>query len=96
MNEGRQDMYLYDFFSLFLGVQSAFEVGATSYETPCIRCFEFLLDKFHISANSSDRFALFCICLLSLPEDDRELFLFQASVTRDRSKAPYERRSAGK
>ena len=28
--------YLYDFFSLFLGVQSALEVGPTSYETPCI------------------------------------------------------------
>ena len=29
-------MYLYDYFSLFLGVQSAPEVGPTSYETPCI------------------------------------------------------------
>ena len=28
-------MYLYDFFPLFL-VQSAPEVGPTSYETPCI------------------------------------------------------------
>ena len=27
---------MYDFFSLFLGVQSAPEVGPTSYETPCI------------------------------------------------------------
>ena len=27
---------MYDFFSLFLGVQSALEVGPTSYETPCI------------------------------------------------------------
>ena len=32
----RQDTYLYDFFSLFLGVQSAPEVGPTSYETPYV------------------------------------------------------------
>ena len=36
MNKDRQDVYLYDFFSLFLGVQSAPEVGATSYETPSL------------------------------------------------------------
>ena len=35
-NEDRQDIYLHDFFSLFLGVQSALEVDLTSYETPCI------------------------------------------------------------
>ena len=29
-------MYLYDFFSLFLGVQSAPEVDSTCYETPYI------------------------------------------------------------
>ena len=38
INEARQDMYLYDFFSLFLDVQPAPEVGPTSYETPCIFC----------------------------------------------------------
>ena len=36
INEDRQDLYLYDFFSLFLGVQSAPEVGPASYEIPCI------------------------------------------------------------
>ena len=36
INEDRWDVHLYDFFSLFLGVQSAPEVGSTSYETPCI------------------------------------------------------------
>ena len=36
INEDRWDIYLYDFFSLFLGVQSALEVGPTSYETLCI------------------------------------------------------------
>ena len=36
INEDRQNMYLYDFFSLSLGLQSAPEVGLTSYETPCI------------------------------------------------------------
>ena len=36
INEDRQDIYLYDFFSLVLGVQSALEVDPTSYETPCI------------------------------------------------------------
>ena len=36
INEDRQDIYLYDFFSLFLGVQSAREVGPTSYKTLCI------------------------------------------------------------
>ena len=37
INEDGQDMYLHDIFPLFLGVQSALEVGPTSYETPCIR-----------------------------------------------------------
>ena len=37
INEDRLDMYLCDyFFPLFLGVQSAPEVGFTSYETPCV------------------------------------------------------------
>ena len=36
INEDRWDIYLYDFFSLFLGVQSAPDVGPTSYETPYI------------------------------------------------------------
>ena len=36
MNEDRRDIYLYDFFSLSLGVKSAAEVGPTSYETSCI------------------------------------------------------------
>ena len=36
VNEDRQDIYSYDFFPLLLGVQSAAEVGPTSYETPCI------------------------------------------------------------
>ena len=36
INVDRQDIYLYDFSSLFLGVQSAVEVDPTSYETPCI------------------------------------------------------------
>ena len=31
INKDRQDIYLYDFFSLFLDVQSAPEVGPTSY-----------------------------------------------------------------
>ena len=30
------------FFSLFLGVQSAPEVGATSYETPCIHIYIYI------------------------------------------------------
>ena len=34
INEDRWNIYLSDFFSLFLGVQSAPEVGPTSYETP--------------------------------------------------------------
>ena len=33
-NEDRQDIYLHDYFSLFLDVQSA----PTSYETPCTCC----------------------------------------------------------
>ena len=40
--EGRQythtHAHTHDFFSLFLGVKSVFEVGPTSYETPCILC----------------------------------------------------------
>ena len=36
VNEDRQDIYLHDFFSLFLAVQSALEVGPTSYGTPCV------------------------------------------------------------
>ena len=36
MNEDRCNIYLYDFFSLFLGVQSAPKVGPTSYETACV------------------------------------------------------------
>ena len=38
----RRQIYLYDFFSLFLGVQSAPEVGPTSYETPCICMCEYV------------------------------------------------------
>ena len=41
VNQDRQDMYSHDIFSLFLGVQSAPEVGPTSYETPCVM----ILDK---------------------------------------------------
>ena len=37
INEDRQDIYLYDFLSLFLGVQSASELDRACYETPCIR-----------------------------------------------------------
>ena len=39
INKDRQDIYLYDFFSLFLGVQSAAEVGPTSYETPYVYAY---------------------------------------------------------
>ena len=37
-------IYLYDSFSLLLGVQSAPEVGPTSYETPCI--YMYVYDMF--------------------------------------------------
>ena len=45
-------MYLYDFFSLFLGVQSAPEVDPTSYETPCIayrKLYSFPNNKLRLS-----------------------------------------------
>ena len=54
INEDRWDIYLYDFFSLFLRVQSAPGVGPTSYETLCIlRYFRTVQKRIKISANLS-------------------------------------------